>query len=57
MLNSNIAEFFIKDFVYDGTLYPMVNALDKVKEVNDYVQQTAEAILTIALASAFEGNR
>ncbi|WP_412347201.1 hypothetical protein [Clostridium cadaveris] len=39
-------EFFIKDFVYDGTLYPMVNALDKVKEVNDYVQQTAEAILT-----------
>lgn len=39
-------EFLIKDFVFDGTLYPMVNALDKVKEVNDYVQQTAEAILT-----------
>lgn len=38
-------EFLIKDFIYDGTLYPMVNALDKVKEVNDYVQQKAEEIL------------
>jgi hypothetical protein len=39
-------EFLIKDFIYDGIPYPMVNALDKVKEVNDYVQQTAEEILT-----------
>jgi hypothetical protein len=39
-------EFLIKDFIYDRTSYPMVNALDKVKEVNDYVQQKAEEILT-----------
>lgn len=39
-------EFIIKDFIYDGTSYPMVNALDKVKEVNDYVQLKAEDILT-----------
>lgn len=39
-------EFLIKDFIYDGIPYPMVNALDKVKEVNDYVQQKAEEILT-----------
>lgn len=39
-------EFLIKDFIYDGIPYPLVNALDKVKEVNDYVQQKAEEILT-----------
>lgn len=39
-------EFLIKDFIYDGISYPLVNALDKVKEVNDYVQQKAEEILT-----------
>ncbi|WP_373844790.1 hypothetical protein [Clostridium sp.] len=39
-------EFLIKDFIYDGSPYPMVNALDKVKEVNDYVQQKAKEILT-----------
>lgn len=39
-------EFLIKDFIYDGTTYPQVNALNKVKEVNDYVQQKAEEILT-----------
>lgn len=39
-------EFLIKDFIYDGIPYPQVNALDKVKEVNDYVQQKAEEILT-----------
>lgn len=39
-------EFLIKDFIYDGISYPLVNALDKVKEVNDYVQQKAVEILT-----------
>lgn len=39
-------EFLIKEFIYDGISYPLVNALDKVKEVNDYVQQKAEEILT-----------
>lgn len=39
-------EFLIKDFIYDRIPYPMANALDKVKEVNDYVQQKAEEILT-----------
>ncbi|WP_426349392.1 hypothetical protein ACPWSR_16885 [Alloiococcus sp. CFN-8] len=39
-------EFLIKDFIYDGTIYLQVNALNKVKEVNDYVQQKAEEILT-----------
>jgi hypothetical protein len=39
-------EFLIRDFIYDGIPYPLVNALDKVKEVNDYVQQKAEEILT-----------
>lgn len=39
-------EFLIKDFIYDGISYPLVNALDKVKEVNDYIQQKAEEILT-----------
>jgi len=39
-------EFLIKDFIYDGIPYPLVNALDKVKEVNDYVQQKSEEILT-----------
>ncbi len=38
-------EFLIKDFIYDGTPYPMESALDKVKEVNDYVQQKSEEIL------------
>ncbi|MFL0267935.1 hypothetical protein [Candidatus Clostridium radicumherbarum] len=38
--------FLIKEFIYDGISYPLVNALDKVKEVNDYVQQKAEEILT-----------
>lgn len=45
MIGSN-DEFLIKDFIYDGTPYSMVNALDKAKEVNDYVQQTTEEILT-----------
>lgn len=39
-------EFLIKDFIYDGISYPLVNALDKVKEVNDYVRQKVEEILT-----------
>jgi len=39
-------EFLIKEFIYDGVSYPLVIALDKVKEVNDYVQQKAEEILT-----------
>lgn len=39
-------EFLIKDFIYDGTPYPIENALDKAKEVKDYVQQTVEEILT-----------
>lgn len=39
-------EFLIKDFIYDRIAYPLVNALDKVKEVNDYVQQKSEEILT-----------
>ncbi|AVP55270.1 hypothetical protein K144313037_17470 [Clostridium tetani] len=38
-------EFLIKEFIYDGISYPIVNALDKVKEVNDYVEQTTENIL------------
>lgn len=39
-------EFLIRDFIYDGKTYQMVNALDRVKEVNDYIQQTADEILT-----------
>ncbi|MBV1757989.1 MAG: hypothetical protein KMY55_09120 [Dethiosulfatibacter sp.] len=45
ILGSN-DEFLIRDFIYDGISYPLVKALDKVKEVNDYVQQMAEEILT-----------
>lgn len=41
--NSN--EFLIKEFVYDGVLFPEVNAIDKVKETNDYVIKTVEDIL------------
>lgn len=38
-------EFLIEEFMCGDTLYPRVNALDKVKEVNDYVVQTTENIL------------
>ncbi|MGD9678907.1 MAG: hypothetical protein AB7V16_11255 [Vulcanibacillus sp.] len=41
--NSN--EFLIREFVYKGVAYPTVNALNKVKETNDYVMKIVEDIL------------
>lgn len=41
-------EFLIEEFMCGDTLYPRVNALDKVKEVNDYVVQTTENIVYFA---------
>lgn len=38
-------EFSIREFVYDGKLYPAKDALDKVREVNTYVKDTVEKIL------------
>ncbi|MBU3130561.1 hypothetical protein [Clostridium tagluense] len=41
----NTNEFFIREFVYNGTSYPTVKALNKVKETNDYVINTVKDIL------------
>jgi len=41
--NSN--EFLIREFINDGVPYSEENALDKVKEINDYVMKTVDDIL------------
>lgn len=41
--NSN--EFLIREFIYNGVTFPTVNALDKVREINDYVIKTINGIL------------
>lgn len=38
-------EFLIREFIYDGVSFPTENALDKVKETNNYVIKTIEDIL------------
>jgi hypothetical protein len=38
-------EFLIREFVYGNTLYPTKNALDQVKETNNYVMETVDNIL------------
>lgn len=44
-LIGNTNEFMIREFIYDGKLYQAENAINKVREVENYVQETVEKIL------------
>lgn len=46
ILIGNTDEFQLNSFSYGGIIYPSENALDKIKEIHDYVIVTIDAILS-----------